>query len=215
MRAREQDREDIAAKRKAFLQLKKALRANRLVFIDETGLYLNMTRIYARSQRGERAYCSIPSKKHKIANLIGAMTLEGVIASFCIDETVTGEVFAAFLEEILCPVLKVGQIVLMDNSTAHIVKRVRELIESRGATLIYLPPYSPEFNPIEHCWSKAKSHLRALETWDKKKLNTSVKKALETVNTNDAQAWFKHCGYTNQPPMERCYNKYLFKYLQL
>ena len=174
-----------------------------------------MTRIYARSQCGERAYCSIPSKKHKSANLIGAITLEGIIASFCIDETVTGEVFTAFLEEILCPILKVGQIVLMDNSTSHIVKRVRELIESRGATLIYLPPYSPEFNPIENCWSKAKSHLRALETWDKKKLNTSVKKALETVNTNDAQAWFRHCGYSDCPPREASYHKYLFKYSQL
>ncbi len=101
------------------------------------------------------------------------------------------------------------------NSPAHIVKKVRELIEGRGAKLIYLPPYSPEFNPIEHCWSKVKSHLRTLEAWDKKKFNSSVKKALETVNANDAQAWFRHCGYSNHPPMEGCYNKYLFKYSQL
>jgi len=198
-----------------FLQLQKALKSKRLVFIDETGLYLNMTRIHARSKCGERAYASVPSKKHKSANLIGAITLEGVIASFCIGESVTGEVFTAFLEELLCPVLKVGQIVLMDNSPAHIVKKVRELIEGRGAKLIYLPPYSPEFNPIENCWSKVKSHLRTLETWDKKKLNSSVKKALETVNTHDAQAWFRHCGYSNYTPMEGCYNKYLFKYSQL
>jgi len=213
--AREQHREDIVVKWRVFRQLQEALKANRLVFIDETGLYLNMTRIYARSQRGERAYASAPSKKHKVANLIGAMTLEGVIASFYIGETVTGEVFTAFLEEVLCPVLKVGQIVLMDNSTSHIVGEVQKLIEGRGAKLIYLPPYSPEFNPIEHCWSKAKSHLRTLEAWDKKKLNSSVKEALETVNADDAKAWFKHCGYTNQPPMEECYNKYLSKYLQL
>ncbi len=116
-----------------------------------------MTRIYARSKRGERAYGSVPSKKHKVANLIGAITLEGVIADFCVDGGITGEVFTVFLKEILCPVLKVGQIVLMDNSPAHIVKKVGELIESRGAKLVYLPPYSPEFNPIEHCWSKVKS----------------------------------------------------------
>ncbi len=174
-----------------------------------------MTRIYARSKRGERAYSSVPSKKHKFANLIGAITLEGVIANFCVDGGITGKVFTVFLEEVLCPVLKVGQIVLMDNSPAHIVKKVRELIEGRGAKLIYLPPYSPEFNPIEHCWSKVKSHLRTLEAWDKKKFNSSVKKALETVNANDAQAWFRHCGYSNHPPMEGCYNKYLFKYSQL
>ena len=185
------------------------------MFIDETGLYLDMTRIYARSQRGERAYASVPSKKHKSSNLIAVITLEGVIADFCIDGGITGEVFRVFLEKVLCPVLQVGQIVLMDNSPAHIVKEVKELIEGRGAKLIYLPPYSPEFNPIEHCWSKVKSHLRTLETWDKKKLNYSVRKALEKVNTNDTQAWFSHCGYSNHPPMEECYNKYLSKYLQL
>ena len=90
-----------------------------------------------------------------------------------------------------------------------------ELIESRGAKLIYLPPYSPEFNPMENCWSKVKSHLRMLEVWDKKKLNYSVKKALSTVNANDAQAWFRHCGYSNRTPMEEHYTKYLSKYLQL
>ena len=174
-----------------------------------------MTRTHARSKRGERAYASVPSKKHKIANLIGAITLEGVIADFCVDGGTTGEVFTVFLEEVLCPVLKVGQIVLIDNSPAHIVKEVKGLIEGRGAKLIYLPPYSPEFNPIEHCWSKVKSHLRRLEPWDEKRLNSSVKKALKTVTTDDAQAWFSHCGYSNHPPMEECYSKYLFKYSQL
>ena len=205
----------IKAKREAFLRLQITLKPRRLVFIDETGLYLNMTRTHARSKCGERAHASVPSKKHKSANLIGAITLEGVIASFCIGESVTGEVFTVFLEEVLCPVLKVGQIVLMDNSPAHIVKRVGELIEGRGAKLIYLPPYSPEFNPIENCWSKVKSHLRTLEAWDKKKLNSSVKKALETVNTHDAQAWFRHCGYSDHASTEQCYTKYLLNYSQL
>ena len=185
------------------------------MFIDETGLYLNMTRIHARSKQGERAYASVPSKKHKVTNLIGAITLEGVIADFCVGEGITGEVFTVFLEKVLCPVLKVGQVVLMDNSPAHIVKEVSELIESKGAKLIYLPPYSPEFNPIEHCWSKVKSYLRKLEVWDEKKLSSSVKKALKTVTSNDAQAWFEHCGYSNHPPIEECYPKYLFKYSQL
>ena len=215
MRAREQDREDIALKRKVFLQLQKALKAMRLVFIDETSLYLNMTRTHARAKCGERACACVPSKKQKSANLIGAITLEGMIADFWVDGGITGEVFTVFLEKVLCPVLKVGQIVLMDNSPAHIVKEVKELIEGRGAKLIYLPPYSPEFNPIEHCWSKVKSHLRKLEPWDEKKLNYSVKKALKAVTTNDATAWFEHCDYSNNPPMEECYSKYLLKYLQL
>ena len=109
-------------KRKVFLQLQKALKSKRLVFTDETGLYLNMTRTHARSKRGKRAYASIPSKKHKSVNLIGAITMEGVIADFCIGGSITGEIFTVFLEKVLCPVLKVGQIVLMDNSPAHIVK---------------------------------------------------------------------------------------------
>ena len=215
MCAREQDSEDIAVKRKVFLELKKALKASRLVFIDETSLYLNMTRTRARAKCGERAYASVPSKKQKVASLIGAISLEGMIADFCVDGGITGEVFTVFLEKLLCPVLRVGQIVLIDNSPAHIVKRVKELIEGRGAKLIYLPPYSPEFNPIEHCWSKVKSHLRRLEPWDKKKLNYSVKKALKAVTTNGARAWFEHCGYYNNPPMEECYPKYLLKYSQL
>ena len=215
MRAREQDREDIAVKRKIFSELKKALKAGRLVFIDETSLYLNMTRTRARAKRGERACASVSSKKQKVMSLIGAISLEGMIADFCVDGGIAGEVFTVFLEKLLCPVLQVGQIVLIDNSPAHIVKEVKELIEGRGAKLIYLPPYSPEFNPIEHCWSKVKSHLRRLEPWDKKKLNYSVKKALKVVTTDDARAWFEHCGYSNDPPMEECYLKYLLKYSQL
>ena len=174
-----------------------------------------MARTHARSKCGERACASVPSKKQKSTNLIGAISLEGVIADFCVDGGITGEVFTVFLEKVLCPVLKVGQIVLMDNSPAHIVKKVKELIEGRGAKLIYLPPYSPEFNPIEHCWSKVKSHLRRLEPWDKEKLNSSVRKALKAVTTNDARAWFEHCGYSNHPLMEGCYPKYLLKYSQL
>ena len=102
--------------------------------------YLNMTRTHARSERGERAYGFVPTKERKSTNLIGAMTLEGVIASCFIDEPVTGKGFIGFLKKDLCPVLKAGHIVLMDNLPAHLVKEVNQLVTSRGAKLIYLPP---------------------------------------------------------------------------
>jgi transposase len=174
-----------------------------------------MTRTHARSKRGERAHDSVPAKKHKSTNLIGAMSIEGIIASFCVDGGITGEVFKVFLEEVLCPVLKGGQIVLMDNLPAHIVEDVNELIESRGAKLIYLPPYSPEFNPIEHCWSKVKSYLRKLKPWDEEKLGYSVKEALDIISASDAQGWFRHCGYSDHKLIEECYNGRLLNYTQL
>ena len=174
-----------------------------------------MTRTHARSQRGKRAYGFAPTKRRKGTNLIGAMTLEGVIANRFIDRSVTSEGFIVFLKEDLCPVLKAGHIVLMDNSPAHIVKEVRELIESRGAKLIYLPPYSPEFNPIEHCWSKVKSYLRKLEVWDKKRMKPTVRKALKTITAKDTQGWFHHCGYSDPPPLAECYNERLLNYLKL
>jgi len=174
-----------------------------------------MTRTHARSQRGKRAYSFAPTKRRKSTNLIGAMTLEGVIASRFIDESVTSKGFIVFLKKDLCPVLKAGHIVLMDNSPTHIVKEVKELIESRGAKLIYLPPYSPEFNPIEHCWSKVKSCLRKLEIRDKKRMKPAVKKSLKTITTKDIQGWFRHCGYSDPPPLVECYNERLLNYLKL
>ena len=174
-----------------------------------------MIRTHARSQRGKRAYSFAPTKERKITNLIGAMTLEGVIANRFIDESVTSKGFVVFLKKDLCPVLKAGHIVLMDNSPAHIVKEVKELIESRGAKLVYLPPYSPEFNPIEHCWSKVKSCLRKLEVRYKKRMKPAVRKTLKAITAKDAQGWFRNCGYSNPPPLEKNYNECLLDYLKL
>ncbi len=154
-----------------------------------------MTRYYARAPYGERAYDDVPKNRWPNINIIGAIGIDGIIASKKVQGSVTGKVFKAFLEEELNPVLKGGHIVLMDNLPAHIVKRVSGLIESRGAKLIYLPPYSPEFNPIEHCWSKVKAYLRKVKPRSVQQLNDAIEEALKIITANDAKGWFKHCGY--------------------
>lgn len=106
-----------------------------------------------------------------------------------------GEVFRAYTQRVLCPTLKVGDIVVMDNLGAHKVSGIREAIEGCGAKLIYLPPYSPDLSPIEACWSKIKQALRTAGARTRRKLERAIKRALETVTESDALAWFAHCGY--------------------
>ena len=106
-----------------------------------------------------------------------------------------GEVFRAYSERVLCPTLAAGDIVVMDNLGAHKVSGIREAIEARGASLIYLPPYSPDLSPIERCWSKIKQALRGIGARTRRKLERAIKRALETITESDALAWFAHCGY--------------------
>jgi transposase len=105
------------------------------------------------------------------------------------------DVFCAYVSEVLSATLEFGDIVVMDNLSAHKTQKVRELIEARGARLVHLPPYSPDFNPIERCWSKIKIFLRAAKARTSERLDEAIKKAFETITESDARAWFKHCGY--------------------
>ena len=130
--------------------------ANQLIFIDETGFHFHMSRRYARAVRGERATMSEPFKKSSNHTLVGALGSSGMSTSMLIEGAMDGTAFLTFIQHFLVPILSQGTIVIMDNLPAHKVKGVRERIEETGATLTYLPPYSPEFNPIEECWSKIK-----------------------------------------------------------
>jgi transposase len=167
----------------------------RCKFIDESGINLALTRLYGRAPRGERAIGSTPINYGQNVTLIGALGSEGLDALLTIEGATDGEVFRAYTERILCPTLKVGDIVIMDNLAAHKVSGIREAIEARGAKLLYLPPYSPDLSPIERCWSKLKTALRAIGARTYRALNRAIKQALKTISESDALAWFAHCGY--------------------
>jgi transposase len=167
----------------------------RFKFIDESGINLALTRWYGRAPRGERAAGSTPLNYGQNVTLIGALGSSGLDALLTIAGATDGEVFRAYTERILCPTLEPGDIVVMDNLGAHKVSGIREAIEARGAQLIYLPPYSPDLSPIERCWSKIKTALRAIGARTYRALNRAIKQALATITESDALAWFAHCGY--------------------
>jgi transposase len=167
----------------------------RLKFIDESGVNLALTRLYGRAPRGERAVGSTPINYGQNLTLIGALGSNGLDALLTIEGATDGEVFRTYTERVLCPTLRAGDIVVMDNLGAHKVSGIREAIEGRGARLIYLPPYSPDLSPIERCWSKIKTALRAMGARTRRKLERAIKRALETITQSDALAWFAHCGY--------------------
>ena len=126
---------------------------------------------------------------------MGALGLGGLDAPMMIGGAVDGDVFRVWTEQVLCPTLVEGDIVVMDNLQAHKVRGIREAIEGRGAKLIYLPPYSPDLSPIAACWSKLKTALRAAGARTPRALERAIKQALETITESDAFAWFAHCGY--------------------
>jgi transposase len=166
-----------------------------LVFLDESGATTEMTRRYGRAPRGERIGEATPAGHWRTLTLLGALTLQGMLASMTVESPTDGDVFRAFLEQVLCPRLQPGQIVVLDNLAAHKVTGVRELVEARGAELIYLPPYSPDFNPIEQAWSKIKQHLRSAKARLLEALEQAAAEAIGLITTENAVAWFRHCGY--------------------
>lgn len=157
-----------------------------------------MTRLRGRAQRGERLVAKTPHGHWLTSTLIAALGVDGVRCSMMVDGAVNGDVFTAFVEQVLAPELRRGDIVVMDNLSSHKGRRVRELIESRGAALEFLPPYSPDLNPIEMVFSKIKQLLRSLACRTAGTLWESMQSVLDKVTPTDALNCFKHCGYTLQ-----------------
>lgn len=164
-------------------------------FIDESGVNLAMTRLYGRAPRGERAVGSVPINYGSNITIIGALGVGGLESLMTVDGATDGEVFRVYVNRVLCPSLKAGEVVVMDNLRAHKVSGIREAIERCGAKLIYLPPYSPDLSPIERCWSKMKASLRAAGARTRRVLERAIKKAISEIRKSDALAWFTHCGY--------------------
>jgi len=163
--------------------------------LDESGVTTQMTRRYGRAPRGERGQEGAPAGHWRTLTLLGALTVGGLRAPMTIESPTDGDVFLAYLEQVLGPLLQPGQVVVMDNLSAHKVAGVRSLIEARGAQLLYLPPYSPDFNPIEQAWSKIKEILRAAKARLLEALEAALTQALAAVTADNAVAWFRHCGY--------------------
>jgi transposase len=154
--AAEQERADVAAAREAWREAQGGLSIDRLVFIDETWATTNMTRRYGRARRGQRLVAAVPHGHWKTTTFIGALTADGLVAPTVIDGAVNGEIFLAYVEQVLVPTLTPGKIVVMDNLSSHKIEGVRTAIEATGAELRYLPPYSPDLNPIEQAFAKPK-----------------------------------------------------------
>lgn len=165
------------------------------MFLDESGVTTEMTRRYGRAPRGQRVAEATPAGHWRTLTVLGALTVEGMLASMTIESPTDGEVFLAYLEQVLGPRLQPGHVVVMDNLAAHKVAGVRQLIEARGAQLLYLPPYSPDFNPIEQAWSKIKQLLRAAKARLLEVLDQALTTAIAAVTSRNATAWFHHCGY--------------------
>lgn len=127
--------------------------------------------------------------------MLGALSLCGVEALMTVNGATDGDIFLVFVREVLAPTLQPGDVVIWDNLGAHRSSVVREAVEARGASVVFLPPYSPDMNPIERCWSKIKTYLRAAKARTREALEAAIKQALATVTESDARAWFKHCGY--------------------
>lgn len=166
-----------------------------MVFLDEFGCNMAMTRRYARGPKGKRVKGYAPVNYGPNVSVLAAMRKDGVSTSMRIEGATTGEVFLAFLRHFLVPTLRPGDLVVMDNLAAHKVHGVKELLAEAGARPLYLPPYSPDYNPIEMCFSKLKTFLRAKAAWTREGLDQALTQAFSRVTPQDTNAWVKHCGY--------------------
>lgn len=167
----------------------------RLKFLDEAGSNLAMTRRYGRAAKGARVIETVPQNYGENLTMLASLSLSGVEAPMTINGAVDGIVFKVYVEQVLWPTLKAGDVVIMDNLPAHRVAGIKELIEGRGAKLIYLPPYSPDLNPIEKCWSKIKTYLRKAKARTREEWEKALREALLSVTAEDVSGWFKSCGY--------------------
>jgi transposase len=169
--------------------------ASNLIFLDESGITTEMTRRYGRAPGGLRVQEGTPGAWRTLT-ILGAISLEGWVAAMTIESPTDGDVFLAYLDYVLCPQLKPGQTVIMDNLAAHKIEGVRQRIEATGARLRYLPPYSPDFNPIERCWAQVKQFLRSARARTVAGLELAVATALQLVLPAHLEAYFKSSGYS-------------------
>jgi len=183
-------------KRGWFRRRARRLNKRRFIFVDESAVNTAMTRRYGRAPKGERAYDSAPRNYGSHTSVIGAMGLRGLVAALTVEGAVDTDCFNAYAERVLGPRLRPGDVVVLDNLTAHRASRIEEVAQSRGAQVLWLAPYSPDFSPIEQCWSKIKAYLRGAKARTEDELNKALTQAIGLVTKADIRGWFKHCGYS-------------------
>lgn len=183
------------AAREAWFDGRSELEPQRLIFLDECGTNTKMARLYGRSRRGERCRAAVPHGHWMTTTLVAALSTDGIIAPMIMDGAMDGEMFKAYVQTLLAPCLIPGDIVIMDNLPAHKVSGVREAIEAAGATLLFLPPYSPDFNPIENAISQIKAYLKKAAARTKEQLHAAIAKAIDIITPHNAKNYFTACGY--------------------
>lgn len=171
------------------------LEANRLVFVDEMGANTSLAPLHGWSRRGERACLSVPRNRGKNTTLLASMSSEGIGPTLAVQGGTTKAVFEAYVGQVLAPTLRAGQVVVMDNLSAHKGEEVRELVEERGCEVLFLPPYSPDLNPIEEAFAKIKGLLRKAQARTKEALIEALGEAISAVTAQDAWGFLEHCGY--------------------
>lgn len=183
------------AAREDWFERQTELNPERLIFIDESGLSTKMARLRGWAPKGERCRAAIPHGHWKTITFVGGLTLSGICAPMLLDGPMDGEAFLAWCEQMLAPELRPGDMVIMDNLPAHKVAGVRNAIETTGAILLYLPPYSPDFNPIENAFAKLKAHVRKAAARTVEALEIAVATALTTFEPGECANFFAHAGY--------------------
>ncbi len=181
--------------RSAWRERVRPLDPRRLVFVDECSTNIALATLHARAPKGERAFGKAPRNWGKNVTLVASLSTEGVGAAMSVEGAIDGAAFETYVEHFLTPALKEGQVVVMDNLQVHKSARVRELVEGAGAELLFLPPYSPDFSPIEEAFSKVKALLRKAAARTRGALVEAIGRALDAVTAKDARGWFAHCGY--------------------
>jgi transposase len=199
LHAAERDRPDVVARRHDWEQSLPGVDVEMLVFLDESAVNTARVRDRGRCPQGERLVDSVPAGLWQTSTLVAAICLDGVVAPMVIDGPLNGESFAQYVETSLVPALEPGNIVVMDNLPVHKSQRVSDAIAAAGCTLVFLPPYSPDYSPIENMWSKVKTHLRAAAARTFNAVVDAAGDALRSITPEDCDGYFRHCGYDALP----------------
>jgi len=195
LRASERDRADLREQRRQWREQQKTWPAERLVFLDESCAKTNMVRLRGRTRGGGRLHDHAPGGQWQTTTMLGSLRLDGQTSCLVIEGAANSLVFREYIRQVLGPTLQPGDLVICDNLGAHRDQSARQLIEARGAQLLFLPAYSPDLNPIEMMWAKVKQHLRSTRARTQRSLLAAIQKALASVSLTDAQGFFRHAGY--------------------
>ena len=191
----ERNRDDVKQERRDWKEFQRKVDAAKLIFLDESSVNTGMTRIYGRAIKSNRVTDAVPDTRFHRTTILSSMRLDGTIVPCVFEDSLNGDMFREYIRQFLLPTLKAGDIVILDNLSAHKVSGIVELVESAGAQIRYLPPYSPDLNPIELMWSKLKACLRKFKVRCEKLLTDAIASALAAISLSDILGWFVHNGY--------------------